>query len=129
MFSKKVHYPVTLEIHQEDGAGRVFSTQAEVVHTQHAHLLSAGTERTPDAVEEGVGAYDEARFAGQPGPRLSAQGEGYPLQSHPLTVGAPSVDAGHVGQALGEDAALAVGFVAEELVDSHSETHRCAAPG
>jgi hypothetical protein len=52
-FSEKIYYLVTLEVHQ-DGAGGVVSTQAEVVYTQHAHILVIGTESLSDTVQEGI---------------------------------------------------------------------------
>jgi len=55
MLSKKIHYPMTLEVHQ-DGAGDTIFAQAEVVYTQHAYdvLGPVGTEGPSDAVQEGV---------------------------------------------------------------------------
>jgi hypothetical protein len=44
MFSENIHYLVTLEVNQ-DGAGGVVSTQAEVVYTQHAHILVTSAQK------------------------------------------------------------------------------------
>src|SRR5215203_6709317 len=128
MFSEKIHYLVTLEVHQ-DGAGGVVSTQAEVVYTQHAHILLIGTESLSDTVQEGIRAYEQAQLACEPRPCLTAQSKSDPLQRLPLAVGGASVDAGHILQTLCENPALAGGNVAEELAHANSKAHRCAAPG
>src|SRR5215203_319408 len=60
--------------------------------------------------------------------RLAPQGEGDPLQGLPPAVGAAGTDAGHPAQPLGEDPALAGGFVAEELPYLQPQAHRGARP-
>jgi hypothetical protein len=97
-------------------------------HAHHAHVLAFGKGGFSDAVQEGVGADEQAQLAGEPRAGLAAQGEGYPLQGLLPAVGAPGIDAGDVLQALGEDLALASRFVAEELADSHPQAHRHPAP-
>ncbi|WP_235401392.1 hypothetical protein [Rubrobacter aplysinae] len=54
-------------------------------------------------------------FVGQSSSCLAAQGEGYPLKSVPLAIGAAGADSGYIIQALGENPALAGRLVAEEL--------------
>jgi hypothetical protein len=128
MFCEKINYLVTLEVHQ-DGAGGVVPTQAEVLYTQHAHILGIGTKSPSYTLQEGIRAYDEAQLACEPRARFTAQGKSDPLQRLPLAVGAGSVGAGHILQTLREDPALAGGNVAEELAHSNPKAHRRAAPG
>ena len=70
MLPKKIHYPVTLEVHQ-DGAG-MRCAQTKVVYTQHTHVLSIGTKSLSDAVQEGVRADEQSQLASQPRSRLAA---------------------------------------------------------
>ena len=126
MLSKKIHYPVTLEVHQ-DGAG-MRCAHTKVVYTQHTHVLSLGTKSLSDAVQESVRADEQSQLAGQPRPRLATKGESDPLQRLPLALCGAGVDAGHLIQALGEDPTLAVGNVAEELAHSNPKAHWRAAP-
>ena len=114
MFSEKIHYLVTLEVHQ-DGAGGVASTQAEVVYTQQAHILLIGTESLSDTVQEGIRAYDEAQLVCEPRACLTAQSKSDPLQRLPLAVGGASVDAGHILKTLREDLALQEGWSQKNL--------------
>src|SRR5215203_1805759 len=126
MLSKKIHYPVTLEVNQ-DGAG-MRCAQTKVVYTQHTHVLSLATKSLSDAVQESVRADEQSQLAGQPCSRLATKGESDPLQRLPLAVGGAGVDAGHLIQALGEDPTLAGGNVAEELAHSNPKAHWRAAP-
>ncbi len=91
MFSEKIHYPVTLGVNQ-DGAGGVASTQAEVVYTQQTHILLIGTESLSDTLQEGIRAYDEAQLACEPRACFAAQSKSDPLQRLPLAVGGASVE-------------------------------------
>lgn len=75
-----------------------------------------------------VGANEQPELAGEPRARLAAQGEGYPLQRLPLTIGAAGEGSGHLLQALGEDPPVAGGLIAEELPDPDPQAHRRAAP-
>jgi hypothetical protein len=43
MLSEKIHYPVTLEVHQ-DGAG-MRCAQTKVVYTQYTHVLSTSAQK------------------------------------------------------------------------------------
>jgi hypothetical protein len=127
MLSKKIHYPVTLEVHQDSAGMRC--AQTKVVYTQHTHdVLGIGTKSLSDAVQEGVRADEQSHLASQPRSRLAAQSESDPLQSLPLAVGGAGVDAGYLIQALGEDPTLAGGLVAEELPHSNPEAYRHPAP-
>ena len=128
MFSEKIKYLVRLEVHQ-DGAGGVVPTQAEVVYTQHAHILVIGTESLSDTVQEGIEADVQAQLACEPRACFTAQSKSDPLQRLPLAIGATSVDAGDIVQTLCENPALAGGKGAEELAHSNSKAHRRVAPG
>ena len=128
MSFEKIHYPVALEVHQ-DGARGVAFPKAEVVHAERAHFLGVGKKGTPDTVQERVGTDEQTELSGQPGSRLAAQGERDPLKRSPAAVGAAGEGMGHLFQALGEDPALAGGFVAEELPYPNPQAHRRAAPG
>jgi hypothetical protein len=128
MFSEKIHYLVTLEVHQ-DGAGGVVSTQAEVIYTQDAHILGIGTESLSDTIQEGIRAHVHAQLACEPRASFAAQGKSDPLQRLPLAFGATSVDVGHILKTLREDPALAGGNVAEELAHSNSKANRRATLG
>ncbi len=90
-----VHYLVAFEVHHDRG-GAVASAKTEVVHANNAHIPGVLMKSPSDTVQESVGAYEEADFAGKPRSRLATQGEGYPLQSLPLTVSAAGEGQGHL---------------------------------
>jgi hypothetical protein len=74
----QVRHLVALQVHEDGARGAAFA-QTEVVHAQHPHVLGFGTEGAADTVQVGVGAHEQAEFAGKPRPRLAAQSESDPL--------------------------------------------------
>jgi hypothetical protein len=52
---------VPFEEVRQDGARGVAFAQSEVVHAHHPHVLGFGTEGAADAVQEGVGAHEQAQ--------------------------------------------------------------------
>jgi hypothetical protein len=94
MLSKKIHYPVTLEVHQ-DGAG-MRCAQTKVLYTKHTHLLSLATKSLSDALQESVRAEEQSQLVSQPRSRLATKGESDPLQRLPLALCGAGVDAGNL---------------------------------
>jgi len=94
MLSKKIHYPVTLEVHQ-DGAG-MRCTQTKVLYTKHTHLLSLATKSLSDELQGSVRAEEQSQLVSQPRSRLATKGESDPLQRLPLALSGAGVDAGNL---------------------------------
>jgi len=101
------------QVHKNAAIGTP-ATQGEVVHAEHARGRRRAKRRGADVGEQGVAGNRHPERPQETATRLTAQGEGDVGEPVAQTVGPMGIGNRDAGQALGEDAAHAVGRIAEE---------------
>ncbi len=121
-------HAMRFQVH-EDAAIGAPPSDGEVVHAEHAWGGRRLNHRGTDVREQGVAGNWHPERPQETATRLTAQGEGDMGEPVAQTVGPMGVGDRDAGQALGEDAAHAVGRIAEEAPCPEEQACRNPLPG